>query len=295
MTTKLIRAVALLLLFQGGSAGASMPTQRLSPTKCLAEWDLAVESAGRVLSVSELAAIAACTAAELVLLRNNAKALSGQSGFAQLDFAPRPHSKGTIAAARDLVSRYRQGTPDASWYQNYWSKHGQNAVFASEILFDGNALAVKQAAVAAGHSSAMEECSRFCIFMSLIQSEPTSDSERLAYLLKMSSTMADMAGVRLGELPASMRDLAFSQLAGSWPSAEAARKLHEARLFSLFVALRAVGDDRHSDLDFSTAVAPIRQRVHTIRSALKLAAGQRDLRFTREGFLVAELVRMRRI
>ncbi|MGK0358886.1 MAG: hypothetical protein ACI9U2_001180 [Bradymonadia bacterium] len=296
MTTKALALCLAVASLAGLTpyAQANLPPQNLSPTACLAEWNLANEAANRLLSARELALISNCILAELRVLRITAAAIRGQGGVVQADFAPRRYSKGTVAAARALVTRHRQGVPGPAWHRRFWLKHDHTAVLASEIVL-GEASAVKFAAQAEGSREVASQCSRFCMFSALVSAEPVSEAHQVRSVLYASSKTADMAGVRLGELSPSSRAVAFAQVTRALPKDESARLQRYRQLFAVFIALRAVGDDRHAQLDFSNAAAPIRGHVHSIRTSMNLGPGQRDLRFTREGFFVGELVRMRRL
>lgn len=283
---------SLSLSFVAADTYAVLPGAKVSASACQAEWSLAKNGQNRVLSDAELTSISTCLGARLLLLRQNAEALRNQGGVLQNEFSSPTFAKGTVAAAHELVARYRQGTPDAAWYEDFWRRHHQAAILASEFLFSGDAAAVKRAAVAAGSPEVAGQCSRLCRYGTLIRGEPDAPAEKVNYLFDASSKMADMAGVRLGELPASTRDLAYRQVAGVWPTDPAARYRHGGKLFAVFLALRAVGDDRHAQLDFTGAVKQVRRRVDHIRASMVLTAGQRDLRFTREGFLIKELNQM---
>lgn len=295
MTTK--TAVLLLLgsITLPLDAFAGMPPAQLSPTACLAEWNLALNPEGRLLTTSEMTQISMCLAAELLVLRKNAEALSSQIGVAQPDFAPRAYAEGTLAAARELVSRLRQGPPTPAWYSSFWLKHGKAAMFAADILFSGNSAGVRDAAVANGEADASAWCSRFCMYAKLVQAEPSDLSARVDYLLAASSKTADMVGVRLGESAPSVVETAYDRVSGPWPTDEVARRQHEVKLFAVFLALRAIGDARHATLDFGSAGVSVKHRVHYIRTSMNLNSGQKDLRFTRDGFFIQELSLMKRI
>lgn len=294
MTIKTLGSVlaASVIFFCTSSAPGRLPQGSVSSTACLSEWVLAENEQNRMLTSGELALVSRCLGAKLLVLRKNAEALRSGDGLIQNEFPPTAYAKGTVAAAHELVAKYRQGTPDAGWYKDFWQQHQQAAILASEFLFSGDAEAVRNAAVAAGSPEVAGQCSRLCRYGALIRGEPDAPTDKVNHLFDASSKMADMAGVRLGELPASTRDLAYRQMAGVWPTDPAARYRHGGKLFAVFLALRAVGDDRHAQLDFTSAVKQVRQRVDHIRASMVLKAGQRDLRFTREGFLIQELIQM---
>lgn len=284
--------IDLLTIVIAVASGLPMSPDSDSPSMlCASQFGLAVQAQHRQLSASEREQVATCALAELRFLKASLDAIRGLASASQEQLPAMPASaKGPVSAAAAIVERFRQGDPDLAWYSAYWQDHGLVGLRVAEFMFDGNA----QAFWGASALSVSKSCGQICKFFAMINSEPASLDDKVNYLLEKAEGSSDLAAVRLAELGSEALNKAFNLVSGPWPAPQDLRGVRRRglRAMSVFLALRAAGDSRSGQVDFSGAEQPLKDLAAYLRMTRPLAASEQDLHFSRFGYFFKHLKSM---
>lgn len=288
--------VLLVLLCVVGSGFArTTPADYARDMMCAAPWALAEQASTRTLTAEEVKAVAVCAPAGLRLLHHSLLSIrsSGSRPIQRSLTAGLTDAPDILVAGSALVEAFRHGTPDAVWYSQFWSRYDTVGLAAAEILLEGQIDHLRSAITAAGEGGVASACSVQCEFFAAAAGLPQSPIAQVDYIFEQLERRSDpMIGVvLLTESSKPARDRAFELVSAPWPSDPFIQVKRSWQALCVYLALRAAGDARFSQVGLSRAIPAAAVHATLVKTPFN---SNPDLHFTREAFLIRRTVQKKK-
>lgn len=289
------RVLLLVLCTTGTGLAYTAPADYARDMMCGAQWALANQAAVRILTANEVNSVADCASSGLRLLHHSLKSIRspGSQPSQTALMAGRADAPEILVAGNALVEAFRQGVPDAAWYAQFWSTYGTVGLAAAEALLDGQIAPLRAAIAAAGEGGVANGCSVHCEFFVAAAGLPQTPTAQVDYIFAQLEQRSDpMIGVvLLAELDKPAHDRALALVSTPWPVNDPAMQSERSwQAVCVYLALRAAGDSRFSQVELGQAVPAAASHVTLVKTPFN---SNPDLHFTREAFVVKRTIRKR--